>query len=156
MRPNERFGRSGREKIERKKKELLEDWAKATGRWYTGVESLTNGEEPIGKGKDSIVYLSKDGSSVIKLSHGKDTGRFLPDIDAVNLFNYIFPNSAYTILGYGNIGGHFVKILEQPFVDFAHSTPLNAAERAAYMEDLGFKSINDDNTAFNTMILYFR
>lgn len=156
VRPNERFGRSGRGKIERKKKKLLEGWAKATGRWYTGVESLTNGGEPIGKGKDFIAYLSKDGNSVIKFSHGKNTGRFLPDIDAVNLFNYIFPNSAYTILGYGNIGGHFVKILEQPFVDFANSTPLNAAERAAYMEDLGFKSVNDDNTVFNTMILYFR
>ena len=62
---NERISPSGRRKIEEKKKELLTQWAKATGNWHTDLSDFTNDTKPIGSGKDSDVYASKDGESVV-------------------------------------------------------------------------------------------
>ena len=136
--------------IEEKKKELLKKWAIATGNWHTDIADFTDQREPIGSGTDSDVYLSKDGKSVIKVSKGKPYGkRFRPDVDNVALFNTVFPGSRYTIEGYGEIDGKFVRFLKQPFVDFSDSTPLTEGERVAYMEKLGFKPINKENTAFS-------
>ncbi len=147
---NERTRPKAKRRIEEKKKELLKAWAIATGNWHTSVADFTHNTEPIGRGKDSIVYQSDDGKSVIKVSAGKDNlKKFRPDIDAVTLFNHIFRNNPYKILGYGEIDGKFVKFLKQPFVDFADSTPLSAEERVRYMEGMGFKPMNEECTAFS-------
>ena len=136
--------------IEEKKKELLKKWAIATGNWHTDIADFTEQREPIGSGTDSDVYLGKDGKSVIKVSKGKPYGkRFRPDVDNVALFNTVFPGSRYTIEGYGEVDGKFVRFLKQPIVDFTSSTPLTEGERVAYMEKLGFKPINKENTAFS-------
>ena len=147
---NERTGAAGKRAVEAKKKELLEQWAKATGNWHTDLKDFTENTEAVSDDTtDSDVYLSNDGAHVIKLSRGKQGKRFGSDMDAVPLFNYVFPNSAYKILGYGDFGKGFVRVLEQPYVDFATSTPLTETERVEYMAKLGFKPINKENTAFS-------
>lgn len=114
------------------------------------MSDFTDDTEPIGGGKDSDVYLSKDGTHVIKLSRGKPyEKRFRPDIDNIPLFNYLFPNSAYRIVGYGDFGKGFVRILKQPLVNFSESTPLTAEERTQYMQELGFHPTNKECTAFS-------
>lgn len=146
--------RDGARRAIEEKKELLRGWAVATGNWHTSISDFTNDSTPVGSGKDSDVYASKDGDSVIKVSKGKDSQKkFRPDIDAVNLFNYAFPNGAYEIVGYGEIDGKFVKFLKQPIVDFAQSAPLTEAERVSYMEGLGFHPINKERTAFSNGVI---
>ena len=49
-------------------------------------------------------------------------------------------------MGYGEIDGEFVRILQQPIVDFAQSTPLTSEERREYMQSLGFEPLNDAST----------
>ena len=147
---NERFSEAGRRKIEERKKELLKGWAIASGKWYTDLGEFTDDTEPIGEGKDSRVYMSKDGNSVIKFSKGKPFGKkFGPDIDNIQIFNDVFDNTDYEILGYGEIDGEFVRILKQDFVDFAESSPLTVEERVEYMRMLGFEPLNKDYTAFS-------
>ena len=147
---NERTRAEGRRKIEARKEELLEGWAKATGNWHESIADFTSNTEPIGHGTDSEVYLSYDGESVIKASKGKfDNNKFPTDIDQVALFNSVFPRSAYTILGYGRVNGKFVKYLEQQLVDFNTSTPLSVEERVAYMRQLGYEPQNEDQTVFS-------
>ncbi len=147
---HERTRAEAKRRIEEKKKELLKGWSIATGNWHTSVADFTRNTEPIGRGKDSVVYQSDDGKSVIKVSAGKDNlKKFRPDIDAVTLFNHMFRYNPYEILGYGEVDGKFVKFLKQPFVDFAGSTPLSAEERVGYMERMGFKPMNDEKTAFS-------
>ena len=51
---NERISPSGRRKIEEKKKELLTQWAKATGNWHTDLSDFTDNPEPIGSGKREL------------------------------------------------------------------------------------------------------
>ena len=150
VRPNERVGASGKRAVADKKRELLEQWAKATGNWHTDLKDFTEQTEAVSDDTtDSDVYLSNDKEHVIKLSRGKQGKRFGSDVDSVPLFNYVFPNSAYKIIGYGDFGKGFVRILEQPIVDFANSTPLTEAERVEYMASLGFKPIGKGNTAFS-------
>lgn len=139
--------RGSRERAKEKKKELLKGWAIATGNWHTDISDFTNDKEPIARGKDSDVYYSKDGEYVIKFSKGKKGNRFPSDIDAPNLFGYIFPNTAYDIIGYGEIDGNFVTILRQPIVDI--ESALTEDDRVEYMRSLGFDPINKDNTAFS-------
>ncbi len=147
---NERFSEAGRREIEERKKELLKGWAIVTGNWHTDLKEFTDDTEPIGEGQDSKVYSAKEGPFVIKASKGKPYGkRFRPDIDNIALFNDVFRNSRYEILGYGEIDGDFVRILKQRAVDFSNSTPLAVEERVEYMKSLGFEPINKDNTAFS-------
>ena len=146
---NGRASKAGRREVERRKEETLKGWAIATGHWHTDLSEFTDEQMPFAVGTDSDVYSSKDGKHVVKLSKGKFDAKFPTDIDAVPLFNSIFPNSAYRIVGYGEIDGHFVKILEQDAVDFSTATPLSVEERVAYMQSLGFSPINSDNTVFS-------
>lgn len=139
-----------RRAAEEKKKELLRGWAIATGNWHTSVLDFTDNAEPIGSGKDSDVYLSKDGKSVIKVSHGKNEGKkFSPDIDAVALFNSVFPDTQYEIVGYGEIDGRFVKFLQQPIVNFAEKAYVSVADRVSFMKKLGFEPRNKEKTVFS-------
>lgn len=139
-----------RREAEEKKKELLKGWAIATGNWHTSVSDFTDNTEPIGKGKDSVVYNSNDGNNVIKVSFGKNKEKkFSPDIDAVNLFNAVFPNTRYEILGYGEIDGKFVKFLKQPSVRFSENPTVSFEDRIDYMRNLGFEPINKEKSAFS-------
>lgn len=139
--------RSEREGTKEIKKGLLKGWAIATGNWHTGIHDFTNDSAPLAQGRDSTVYKSKDGRHVIKFSKGKSDKRFSTDIDAANLFSFVFPNTAYDILGYGEIDGNFVTILQQPVVDIERA--LTEQERVDYMRSLGFNPINKENTAFS-------
>ena len=147
---NGRTRAEARRRIEAKKEELLEGWAKATGNWHESVADFTSNTEPIGHGTDSDVYMSDDGATVIKASKGKFGNRKFPtDIDQVPLFNVVFPRSAYRILGYGRVDGKFVKYLEQPYIDFGTATPLMVEERVQYMHKLGFEPRNEEKTVFS-------
>lgn len=145
-----RASEAGRREIEERKKEALKGWAIATNNWHTDLSDFADEEDFIRQGTDSKVYLAKDGKHVIKVSFGKPEGkRFRPDIDTTALFNSVFRNTAYEIVGYGEFDGKFARILKQPFVDFADKTALNADEREEYMRTLGFEPINDSRTAFS-------
>ena len=145
-----RSSEAGRREIEERKKEALKGWAIATNNWHTDLSDFADEEDFIRQGTDSKVYLAKDGKHVIKVSFGKPEGkRFRPDIDTTALFNSVFRNTAYEIVGYGEFDGKFARILKQPFVDFADKTALNADEREEYMRTLGFEPINESRTAFS-------
>ena len=147
---NGRAGAEARRRIEAKKEELLEGWAKATGFWHESIADFTSNTTPIKSGTDSDVYLSDSGNTVIKASKGKFGNKKFPtDIDQVPLFNAVFPRSAYRVLGYGRVNGKFVKYLEQEFVDFASSEPLSVDERVQYMHKLGFEPMNNEKTVFS-------
>ena len=145
-----RTSEEGRREIEERKKEALKGWAIATNNWHKDLSEFTDEKEPFGEGTDSKVYASKEDGYVIKTSFGKPMGkRFRPDIDTVALFNRIFPNTSYEIVGYGEFDGKFARILKQPAIDFAEVAPLSVDERVDYMRSIGFEPINDAKTAFS-------
>ena len=148
--PSRRNSPSERRRIAQAKNVALKGWAIASGNWYTDLKQFTDQDKPFASGSDSDVYVSKEGQYVIKASHGKSSAKkFAPDIDNIPLFNYIFPNTAYEILGYGEIDGKFVRILKQPVVEYDAEDKLSVDERVQYMHELGFEPINKEKTVFS-------
>lgn len=95
------------------------------------------------------MFYSHEDGFVIKTSKGKPIEKGFPvDLDNIPLFNYYFPNTAYDILGYGELEGAFVRILRQPMVDFAGNASVSVDERVEHMASLGFRPLNKENTAF--------
>ncbi len=134
----------GRQQLELTKKELLKQWAIATGNWYTDFSEFIGDSEPFDSGTDALVFRSVEGTSVVKLSKGKPMDKkSRADIDNVPLFNYYFPETAYDILGYGELDGNFVTILQQPVVLFAEDPILSQDVKDSFMASRGWKKISD-------------
>ena len=149
--PIDRKSAEGKRRIEEKKKDIVRAYAKASGIWYERVEDVPgiNATEILDEGKDAKVYISSDGSSVIKIKHGKPYGkRFRPDLDDISLFNYIFRPTRYEILGYGDFGYGVSTVVRQPFVHMSEA-PVSRKEKVEFMKKLKFEPINKELTAFS-------
>lgn len=147
----DRASQQGKKEIETKKKELLKNWAIASGMWYDNLSDVAEiaDTNPIDEGTESKVYASTSDNTLVKVKRGKPFGkRFRPDIDDLVLFNHVFPNTAYTIIGYGDFGDGISTIVTQPVVNFAEDANVSVEERVEHMKSLGFKPMNKDNTAF--------
>lgn len=147
----QRDGREGARRVEEKKKEIVRAYAKAKGIWYENIEDIPGiGDlQKIGNGTDADVYASSDDGYVIKIKHGKPFGkRFRPDIDDIPLFNHVFRNTAYEIVGYGDFGNGVCTIVKQPSVTMGDK-PVTVQERVEHMGRLKFTPINKEQTAFS-------
>lgn len=147
----DRASQQGKKEIETKKKELLKNWAITSGMWYDNLSDVAEiaDTNPIDEGTESKVYASTSDNTLVKVKRGKPFGkRFRPDIDDLVLFNHVFPNTAYTIIGYGDFGEGISTIVTQPVVNFAEDANVSVEERVEHMKSLGFKPMNKDNTAF--------
>ncbi len=147
----DRSSQQGREEIEKKKKELLKNWAIASGVWYSDISEVAEIADltPLDQGTDSIVYLSNIDGYLVKIKHGKPFGkRFRPDIDDLALYNHFFENTAYKIIGYGDFGYGISTIVMQPIVDFAEEPMVSVEDRVEYMREMGFEPMNKEKTAF--------
>lgn len=147
----DRSSQQGREEIEKKKKELLKNWAIASGVWYSDISEVAEIADltPLDQGTDSIVYFSNIDGYLVKIKHGKPFGkRFRPDIDDLALYNHFFENTAYKIIGYGDFGYGISTIVMQPIVDFAEEPMVSVEDRVEYMREMGFEPMNKEKTAF--------
>lgn len=99
---------------------------------YDSVIKMT--ERELSKGKESEVHFSKDGNSVIKLVdysvYSQSPADFLRD--RVGLFNELFPQTAYTIVGVTERNGKLNFVLSQPFIK---GKPLEVAWWKAGIEE---------------------
>ena len=149
--PSDRKSQSGKKKIEETKKNLLKNWAKATGMWYDNLSDVKEIADttPFDEGTESKVYASTIDGYIIKTKKGKPYGkRFRPDIDDLSLFNYIFPDTAYHIIGYGDFGDGISTIVAQPAVVMSDEN-VTTKERVGHMASIGMKPINKEKTAFS-------
>lgn len=111
---------------------------------YIAKESL----ERLPSGFESNVYLSKDGITVTKFINYRildNTAQGFLD-NRISLFNYIFPDTKYTLKGFSinQETGGFQFAVEQPFVqgknvDFNNSTEKEAFDKE--MQKIGFNEL---------------
>ena len=115
-------------------KQAQEDYLKASDLWLAPetISDLT--ERELSKGKESEVYFSNDGKSVIKLVdysvYSQSPAEFLRN--RVELFNELFPETAYTIVGVTERNGKLNFVLSQPFIK---GKPLEVAWWKAGIEE---------------------
>lgn len=97
----------------------IKEWAKDQGYWYD-EERLTEGFNEREGGKESRVFRSEDGSTVRKLTSFTDAYPMGMQqlMESVGIFNTVFPESAYNIIGFGeDSNGELAVVVEQPFVE---------------------------------------
>lgn len=122
--PVEEFRARNRER--RLKENAIQQWAQENGWWWNDFAEgqflddylVSEYDEKIAEGSESIVHLSKDGKHVIKaMSAIASDGDIIPLLQKIELHNQIFTNTPLDILGFGRTkDGNFRIIVQQPFI----------------------------------------
>lgn len=122
--PVEEFRARNRER--RLKENAIQQWAQENGWWWNDFAEgqfldgylVSEYDEKIAEGSESIVHLSKDGKHVIKaISAIASDGDIIPLLQKIELHNQIFTNTPLDILGFGRTkDGNFRVIVQQPFI----------------------------------------
>ena len=87
--------------------------------WFSedDISSITDGL--MASGKEADVFMSKDGRSVIKVIDYSVYSATPSDFqrDRIELFNRIFPDTAYELLGFtSNKDGKLCFVVKQPYI----------------------------------------
>ena len=138
-------------KSAKKQIEAIKAWAIRQGVWIDNPEEHLNNQigDIIAEGGEAKVY--DGGSNVIK-SIGLDY--FIQPIyalDRISLHNAYFPETRLKVVGFGENGGEFKIIVEQPYII---GLPVTDAEIESYLHKLGFKLHNPKNWTYYTPDIY--
>jgi len=93
---------------------FLKSWAKEENQW---LDALPAGSAYLTKGGESRVYLASDGLNVIKLNDAIYYATWDEYFNSLVLHNLLFPNTAYSLIGFMEIDGSLHAILQQPFIE---------------------------------------
>ena len=97
---------------------LLKDYAKETDSWLNESDISNNSSEKFPSGKEANVYLSQDKTYVTKIvNYDKYSDTPLDFMrNRILLFNELFPNTQYKLLGFTENNKGFAFVVEQPAV----------------------------------------
>jgi hypothetical protein len=98
---------------------FLKSWAKEIG---LCLSALPLGSEYLTKGGESLIYLASDGLNVIKANDAIYYATGSEYFNSLILHNLLFPNTAYSLLGFMEIDGKLNAVLEQPFIEGEQAT----------------------------------
>lgn len=132
----------------RDKKSLLRDVverSKKTGVWIPDISGIV--DKVIGYGQENDVFLSVDGMHVVKLNNfalvPAEATSFEGFVHRLLTHNKLFPECAYTILGYTYNADHEpCAILRQPFIKACRYA--TDEEIDTFLEDKGYTVDMDD------------
>jgi hypothetical protein len=97
-----------------KQASFLKSYAKETGLW---LESLPHGIEYLTKGGESLVYLAADKLNIIKVNDAIYYATWTEYFTSLVIHNLLFPNTAYSLLGFIENSGDLSAVLQQPFIE---------------------------------------
>lgn len=139
--------------------EDLELWSRKNGCWMSecDIREDSDCKAMFSRGTESVVYVSKDRTQVLKLMHpreGYEVESLNEMLDCLALYNRVFHSTAYTVVGYGrNDAGILCCVLKQPLVKgrtinkFCQDSGLDetyiASSLDAVMLQLGFQKDNE-------------
>ncbi len=115
-------GESRRSTVQRSE-EALEAYAKHEGIWF---EDLDTEYPQIAEGFEAIVYEDSNPDFVLKSARFADSSPLQTLDDRVSLFNALFPETAYELVGFTRDSiGSFRFVLRQPFIigELGHDDP---------------------------------
>lgn len=113
---------NGESRLDEEKRRIKE-YAQKNDCWFDEEKLKTIIDQKLASGAESKVYISADKAHVIKVTKidtfYEDLNEFLDN--HISLYNYLFPESAYKVIGFSEEGDELRVIMEQPFI---HGTPL--------------------------------
>ncbi|RAJ11191.1 hypothetical protein LX64_00799 [Chitinophaga skermanii] len=149
-------------------------------RKYASENALLIGQAPsesqfLARGGEAKVYFEEETKSVIKINDGIYYATWLEFFNSIVIHNLLFPNTAYTFLGFIEIEDDFFAVLKQPFVTAGDVVDLSDVKKLLayngfentlrkglptnnyYNKELGLilEDIHDENVIVNSNTLFF-
>jgi hypothetical protein len=100
--------------VKEKQVEFLKTYASNSGLW---LQSFPVGSEYLTRGGESRIYLAADKLSVIKINDAIYYATWTEYFNSLILHNLLFPNTAYSLLGFIESDGILNAALHQPFIE---------------------------------------
>ena len=104
--------------IDERQEQLIGQWAKVSGRWFTNSDSILekNFGSLIAQGAEAKVYY-REGDPTVAKERASIYSTTEKALDAIVLHNYLFPETAMNVFGFTrDSDGLFRIILTQPYV----------------------------------------
>lgn len=120
---------------------LIEKYAEETGCWYTIDDVFAMGI-PGPSGSENDTYVDRRGGIVYKTNNLIHTGSFYKLFRRLQIHNSLFPQTAYSLLGFTGYKGRTVyPLLKQRYIERA--CPALPSEIDAYMLALNFSKVSE-------------
>lgn len=100
--------------IKEKQASFLRAWAEEAGIW---LNNLPIGSEYLTRGGESKIYLAPDRLNVIKVNDAIYYATWDEYLNSLLLHNLLFPNTAYSLIGFTEIDNGLSALLQQPFIE---------------------------------------
>lgn len=100
--------------IKERQVEFLKAYASKSG---LSLDSLPAGCEYLTRGGESKIYLAADKLNVIKINDAIYYATWTEYFNSLVLHNLLFPNTAYSLLGFIESDGSLNAVLLQPFIE---------------------------------------
>ena len=124
---------------------VAEQYAKSARMWIPMDEVFDLGT-PGPSGNENDTYVAKD--SIFKVNNLLNSGSIHSLLDKIILHNFVFPNTAYKLIGFAGYDARSVMpVLEQERICNAH--PATQILIDTYMSALGFTKENDEGRYSN-------
>ncbi|SFP01475.1 hypothetical protein SAMN05428949_7179 [Chitinophaga sp. YR627] len=98
------------------KKEQVEFLRKYASENALLIKQAPSESQFLARGGEAKVYFEAETKSVIKINDGIYYATWLEFFNSIVIHNLLFPNTAYSFLGFIEIGDDFFAVLRQPFV----------------------------------------
>jgi len=115
--------------IKEKQVEFLKSYADRSGLW---LETLPAGSVYLTRGGESRIYLAADKFDVIKINDAIYYATWTEFFNSLVLHNLLFPNTAYSLLGFIESDGGLQAALKQPFVEGGQASLLDIKELLSF------------------------
>lgn len=154
--------------FERKKNETqrLITFADETQSWHPEPDPARY----IAEGAEQRVYLKPNGRSVLKFNDGIFYESWTDYLTSLLIHNYLFPATAYELIGFYTEASTFYAVVHQPFV--ISTEPVDLEQLQGFLENNGFvhrrnndyyhpqlgvilEDLHDENVLVNKRILFF-
>lgn len=104
----------------KQQEQTLKEYAIENNLWMEDYKSEL-GQTPDQEGGEAEVYLSPSGDKVVKVKSADQYSSPLDFLDSITIWNFLFPESAYTLRGFTEKNGKLAFIIEQPTIHIERS-----------------------------------
>ena len=134
------------------------------------LQELPDRDKYLAEGGEAKVYLHSDNKSVIKVNDGIYYATWLEYFNSLVIHNLLFPDTAYTLLGFITEGTYLKVVLQQPFISSDGTAELtaikallsfngfeNTRRQDYYNKELGLilEDMHDENVILKHNSLFF-
>lgn len=157
----------GKSIIKKEQAQLLEKYSSENNLWVT---DLPGEDRFLTRGGEARVYLHKDGKNVIKVNDAVYYATWLEFFNSILLHNLIFPNTAYTLVGFTKEEDVLYAAMKQSFITsdgqaeldnirkfLAYNGFENTRRNDYFNKELGLilEDMHDENVLVNADTLFF-